>query len=77
MQNLLQSDFQTQTTLAWWNTMLENFAPEKTVYKLDEEFYYIINEWNTFYLTGLDFLYLQKDTYIPIQFLDINYSILQ
>ena len=57
--------------------MLENFAPEKTVYKLDEEFYYIFNEQNKFYLTGLDFLYLQKDTYIPIQFLDINYSILQ
>ena len=41
------------------------------------DFYCSINELNKFHLTRLDFLYLQKDTYIPIQFLDINYSIFQ
>ena len=41
---------------------------------MDSDFHYIINECNKFHLTRLDFLSLQKDTYIPIQFFINNFS---
>ena len=44
------------------------------LYMVDKEFHYIINECNKFHLTRLDFLSLQKDTYIPIQFFINNFS---
>ena len=44
------------------------------LYMVDKEFHYIINEFNKFHLTRLDFLSLQKDTYIPIQFFINNFS---
>ena len=34
---------------------LENSALDNPVYKVDKDFYYVFNQWNKFYLTGLEY----------------------